>query len=80
MRVFRLKAVADLRGRLEARLLPPDGLKFFHFHAVFGKIIQVSTPTFGVAAPPLRKILDPPLQRIIIKILKIKPISVQKLE
>ena len=43
---------------------PPPGLKFFQFHAVFGKIWQnrmLAPPPPGVGPPLLGEILDPPL-------------------
>ena len=39
---------------------PSWGSKFFHFHAVFGKIIENNSP-FGSWCPLLGKILDQPL-------------------
>ena len=38
----------------------PRGFKFFHFHAVLGKIFE-KIIRFRELAHPLRKILDPPL-------------------
>ena len=52
-------AVADLRGGArDAR--PPPGPKFFHFHAVFDQKNRFAHPLRELA-PPLGKILDPPL-------------------
>ena len=39
---------------------PPWGPKFFHFHAVFGQKNRFAHPLWELA-PPLGKILDPPL-------------------
>ena len=57
---FRM-AVADLRG-YEGRFPPPQGSKFFQFHAVFGKILQnhMLAPPEGWH-PYLGEILDPSL-------------------
>ena len=42
---------------------PSGGSKFFQFHAVFGKFWQnrMLAPPWGVGAPLLGEILDPPL-------------------
>ena len=45
-------------GARDAR--PPWESKFFHFHAVFGKILK-NNGNFGSWRTPLGKILDPPL-------------------
>ena len=50
--LFFSRAVADLRGG--ARDARPPGLKFLHFHAVFGKNWpnnRLAPPPFGVSAP-----------------------------
>ena len=56
------KPVADLRGRVPRA--PPEGPKFFQFHAVFGKIWQnrMLAPPLGSWRPLPGEILDPPLQ------------------
>ena len=41
--------LADLRGESGTR--PPWGSKIFHFHAVFGKILQ-NNPNLRVGTPP----------------------------
>ena len=59
------KTVADLRGGArDAR--PPRGPKFFHFHAVFDQKNRFARPLWELA-PPLGEILDPQLQKFIIK-------------
>ena len=55
----RQKSVADLRGG--ARDARPLGSKFFHFHAVFSRKNRLAHPLWELA-PPLGKILDPPLE------------------
>ena len=52
-------------GARDAR--PPWGPKFFHFHAVFDQKNRFAHPLWELA-PPLGKILDPPLLRVLITI------------
>ena len=48
---------------------PLWGSKFFHFHAVFGKNLK-NNSNFGSWHTPVGKILDPPLQAVLLTIWK----------
>ena len=45
----------------------PLGSKFFHFHAVFGKILNNNNSNFGSWRTLLGKILDPPLMKMFVE-------------
>ena len=51
-----------IQGGRQGRRAPPRS-KFFHFHAVFGKILK-NNSNFGSWRTPLGKILDPPLHSV----------------
>ena len=65
-----VKAVADPRGLLPARAFPlprtdPNFLNFMHFFGENLANLYVGAPSGGLAAPP-RRILDPPLKKVLL--------------
>ena len=53
-----------------ARDARPPGSKFFHFHAVFGKKKIVKQSQFRSWRTPIGKILEPPLERLTLPVVR----------